>query len=72
MKASYAYVILYLYTAVAKYQDVLHMYLFLYMQSMMNSCLQKPCASGFAYHPQVNFQVDYSGAFRYVSHVTLQ
>lgn len=33
---------------------------------MMNSCLQKPCPFGFAYHPLVrNAQTDTYGAFRY-------
>ena len=42
--------------------------LYFLLQYMMNSCLQKPCGYGFAYHPlikQFKYQTDFSGAFRY-------
>ena len=41
------------------------------IQSMMNSCLQKPCRYGFAYHDKLPFQLDYPGAFRYIHEVRL-
>ena len=44
----------------------------LYIQSMMNSCLQKPCRFGFAFVDKIpGLQVDYSGAFRYMHEVRL-
>ena len=33
---------------------------------MMNSCLEKPCPWGFAFHHKYPIQLDYSGSFRYV------
>ena len=42
------------------------------IQSMMNSCLQKPCRFGFAFVDKIpGLQVDYSGAFRYMHEVRL-
>ncbi|XP_028405398.1 uncharacterized protein LOC114527885 isoform X2 [Dendronephthya gigantea] len=35
--------------------------------SMMNSCLQKPCPHGFAYHPLFPVQVDFSGGFSFLA-----
>ena len=39
----------------------------------MNSCLQKPCRLGFAYldNDQFRYQLDHSGAFRYIQEVKL-
>ncbi len=31
---------------------------------MMNSCLEKPCPWGFAFHRKYPVQLDYSGSFR--------
>ncbi|CAB3983488.1 Hypothetical predicted protein [Paramuricea clavata] len=32
---------------------------------MMNSCLEKPCPWGFAFHRKYPIQLDYSGSFSY-------
>ena len=32
---------------------------------MLNTCLERPCSSGFAFHKYYPVQIDYSGAFRY-------
>ena len=33
-------------------------------QHKMNSCLQKPCPWGFAFHDFIKYQVDFHGGFR--------
>ncbi|XP_028403464.1 uncharacterized protein LOC114526145 [Dendronephthya gigantea] len=35
--------------------------------TMMNLCLEKPCPNGFAYHPLIPIQLDFSGGFSYIS-----
>ena len=43
---------------------------FYYFQTMMNSCLKKPCEKGFAFYHGVPIQLDHSGAFRYTQNFT--
>ncbi|XP_028405295.1 uncharacterized protein LOC114527801 [Dendronephthya gigantea] len=35
--------------------------------SMMNSCLERPCSNGFAYHSLYPIQVDFSGGFSFLA-----